>query len=190
MARESERPPLSNEQKQKVCLYLSAGCDRESAAKLVRCSLWDIRCAMQFDAAFGDEVRHAEGASELAHVRNVQNAAQDVKNWRASVWWLERRSPERFGRRAAGTVTTRQLKAFVAQLVAMVVEEMRDADDRRRLLERFDQLVTTLDQLVFEDTELASDSAGPASTPISTNANEDDMHDVAGNPLDLDDELA
>jgi hypothetical protein len=72
----------------------------------------------------------------------------------------------------------------------MVVEEMRDADDRRRLLERFDQLVTTLDQLIFEDTELTSDSAGPASTPISTNANEDDMHDVAGNPLDLDDELA
>ena len=57
------------------------------------------------DADFAAEVRRAEAPVELSHMRNVQNAAQDGKNWRASVWWLERRSPERFGPRGAGTVT-------------------------------------------------------------------------------------
>lgn len=142
---------LSDEQKQKVCMYLSAGCDRETAAKLTNCSHWDIHGAMLGDAAFAAEVRYSEGASELAHVRNVQHAAQDVKNWRASVWWLERRSPERYGKRDAGTVTTRHMKAFVAQLVAVVVEELQDPIARQRLADRFDQLVASLDQLIFEN---------------------------------------
>jgi hypothetical protein len=152
MAHEPISPQLSDERKQKICLYLSVGCDREAAAKLCDCTHWDIHCAMQRDAAFADEVRRAEGASELVHVRNVQNASQDAKNWRASVWWLERRSPERFGKRGAGTVTTRQLKAFIAQLATIVTQEISDANDRQRLLDRFDRMIKTLDQLIFDET--------------------------------------
>lgn len=158
MMRGTEQPDLNADQKQKICMYLTAGCDRETAAKLTNCSHWDIHCSMLADAVFAAEVRYAEGASELAHVRNVQNAAQDVKNWRASVWWLERRSPERYGKRDAGTVTTRHLKAFVAQLVAVVMEELQDVDAQRRLVDRFNQLTSSLDQLIF------ADASGPNSS--------------------------
>ena len=59
---------------------------------------------MQHDAEFVANVRRAEASVELSHMRNVQQAAKDKKDWRASVWWLERRSPERFGT-PRGTVT-------------------------------------------------------------------------------------
>ena len=175
MTRESQPLQLSDEQKNNICLYLSAGCDREAAAKLAHCTQWDLHWAMMCDASFAEKVRRAEGASELAHVRNVQNAAQDVKNWRASVWWLERRSPERFGRRDAGTVTTRQLKAFVAQLVAIVTEELHDANDRQRIVDRFDNLIETLDRLIFDD------SNGPCGTsrPDISTPREQTSHDDA-----------
>jgi len=163
MVRKIDFPHLSDEQKRKICAYLSIGCDRETAAKLSNCSHSDVLCEMSRDPVFAVEVRHAEGAGELTHVRNVQNAAQDAKNWRASVWWLERHSPERFGRRDVGTVTTRQLKAFVAQLVSIVIEEFADAEDRQRLLDRFHRLVRTLDQLILD--EVGAPSESPDTVP-------------------------
>jgi hypothetical protein len=177
---------LSDEQKNNICLYLSAGCDREAAAKLAHCSHWELHSAMTRDTAFAEKARHAEGASELAHVRNVQNAAQDVKNWRASVWWLERRSPERFGRRDAGTVTTRQLKAFVAQLVAIVIEELHDAGDRQRIVDRFDELIKTLDQLIFDDSNGPGETSGSASSKPREQTNLDNADPMSDDETELD----
>jgi hypothetical protein len=125
---------LTDEQKSRLCTALSMGCDREVAASLVGCTLEGIKRQMQHDAQFAAQVCQAEAASELAHLRNVQAAAKDVKNWRASVWWLERRSPERYAGRKAGVVTVRQLKAFVAMLVEVVSREVRDAGDQQRVM--------------------------------------------------------
>jgi len=144
---------------------------------------------MSRDASFASEVRRAEGASELAHVRNVQNAAQDVKNWRASTWWLERRSPERFGRRSAGTVTTRQLNAFVAQLVSVVMDELRDATDRQRLIDRFNQVVKSLDALIFDDVQSLNEPCRNGTVNLMELANQYGADSSDGNTTDLDDEL-
>jgi len=145
---------LSDEQRRNICLLLSTGCDRDTAAKFSRCSPVDLRREILRDPVFATDVRHAEGMSELAHIRNVQNAAQDVKQWRASVWWLERRSPERFGRRAAGTITTRQLQAFIAQLASSMFEAVQDVEDRERLLERLAQLERLLQESTFCNDDL------------------------------------
>ena len=112
MTRDSTLQPALRRTEATMSAILSIGCDRETAANYTNCSLSDIRREMLRDVAFAAEVLQAEAASELAHMRNVQNAAGENKNWRASVWWLERRSPERFGRRNAETITTRQLKAL------------------------------------------------------------------------------
>jgi hypothetical protein len=187
--RGSQPPNLSNDQKQNICMFLSAGCDRETAAKLANCSHWDIHGAMLGDATFATEVRHAEGASELAHVRNVQNAAQDVKNWRASVWWLERRSPERYGKRDAGTVTTRHLRAFVAQLVSIVVEELQDVGARQRLVDRFDQLLHSLDQLMFEEPTPMSNPCSGSEQSLLNDAQQENADKIDVDASDLDEEL-
>ena len=91
---------LTQQQQRDVCLILSTGCDRLAAAKYVGCSPADLRRAMRNVPQFAADVRRNEAAIEMTHMRNVRNAARDDKHWRASVWWLERRAPERYGRRA------------------------------------------------------------------------------------------
>ena len=105
---------LSNEQKAQIFGILSVGCDRETAAEYVGCSLADIRRHMESDPQFVANVRRAEARIELSHMRCVHDVVENKKEWRAAVWWLERRSPERYGRRTPDAVTARQLKAFVS----------------------------------------------------------------------------
>ena len=121
---------LTAEQQGQVYGILSVGCDRETAANYIGCSLADIVRAMRQDAEFGASVRRTEAAAELSHMRTVQNAAKDEKHWRASVWWLERRSPERFGSRSAGAVTSRHLKAFLTIIGESLHNDIHNAEDR------------------------------------------------------------
>jgi hypothetical protein len=127
---------LTAEQKGQIYGILSVGCDRETAANFIGCSLADIVHAMRQDADFNTSVRRTEAAAELNHMRTVQNAAKDEKNWRAAVWWLERRSPERFGSRGAGTVTTRHLKAFLTLIGDCLNSDIHDPADRERVMAR------------------------------------------------------
>lgn len=53
---------------------------------------------------FATLVRRAQDTAEVWHVQNVKLAAQEAKNWTASAWWLERRFPERWGKRERLTV--------------------------------------------------------------------------------------
>jgi len=67
-------------------------------------------------------------------MRNLQNAAKDEKHWRASVWWLERRAPDRYARRAPDAISESQLQEFVEKLADVIVAEIASQDDRQRLL--------------------------------------------------------
>jgi hypothetical protein len=158
---------LTDEQKGQIYGILSVGCDRDrqTAANFVGCSLAQIRRAMQQDATFAAGVCRAQAGAELNHMRNIQQAAKDVKNWRAAVWWLERRSPERFGPRGPGVVTARQLKAFLEILGDALREEVRDARDRRQVVARLSHLADSVDRML-RDTQMdvgtaASDASGP-----------------------------
>jgi hypothetical protein len=79
------------------------------------------------------------------------------------VWWLERRSPERFARRSPGTVTVRQLKAFVAILVDAVSSDVTNADDRRRISARLREIAASVEQLLRDAQAHADDAAEGAS---------------------------
>jgi hypothetical protein len=68
---------LSAEQKAQVYGILSVGCDRETAANFVGCSPADIVREMRHDQGFAATVRRTEAATELSHMRTVQNAAKD-----------------------------------------------------------------------------------------------------------------
>ena len=83
-------------------------------------------------------------------MRTVQNAAKDEKNWRAAVWWLERRSPERFGSRGAGTVTSRHLKTFLTLVGDCLNSEIRDVADRDRVIVRLKEIQSMVDDLADE----------------------------------------
>ena len=139
MANDTKSPALSDDQRLQIVAMLALGCDREMAAKRVGSTPSLLRAAILRDAEFSAQVRRAEGSAELMHMRNIQAAAADEKNWRASAWWLERRSPERFGRRKPGVVTPSQMQAFAEWLIEAIGQEVRDADDRERLVARIRQ---------------------------------------------------
>jgi hypothetical protein len=144
---------LTDEQKSTICGVFSVGCDWATAANFVGCSLSDIRRAMRADAHFAADIRRAEAGTELSHMRTVQQAAKDVKNWRASVWWLERHAPERFGARG-GEITRAQLKAFTSILADVLTEDAQNSDDRQRLQARLKLLAESVDQLLRDEQPL------------------------------------
>src|SRR6185437_6725254 len=48
---------------------------------------------------FLDAVKRAEAASEQAALMKIVEAGEDPKNWTAHAWRLERKHPDRWGRR-------------------------------------------------------------------------------------------
>ena len=110
------RNHLTEEQQRDVVAILNAGCDRATASAYVGLTLeaWDQVLAA--DAEFTRQILRAEANARLTHMRNVYRAAGDAKNWRTSVWWLERYGPQRSpagkpaakrGTRSAGTKSKR-----------------------------------------------------------------------------------
>jgi hypothetical protein len=140
--------PLTEEQKGQICGILSAGCDRQTAANLVGCSLADIRRQMEHDADFVASIRRAVARAELNQMRNVLESAKEKKDWRASVWWLERCSPERYARRDPGAITSRQLKAFVTILAEMLRDAVTCDADRARILARLQTISESVEQML------------------------------------------
>src|SRR4051812_30331998 len=117
--------PLTDEQKGRICGVLSVGCDRETAANFVGCTTRDLHRAMHDDAAFAAHVRRTEASVELTCMRTVQEAAKDPKNWRASVWWLEMRSPERFKPGGPAEVSLAQIQQFFNVLSEIICDEVQ-----------------------------------------------------------------
>jgi hypothetical protein len=139
---------LTDQQKADICGILSVGCDRQTAADYVGCTLADLRRELQRDSSFLAAVCRAEAAIELTHMRSVQEAATEKKEWRAAVWWLERHAPERFARRAAGALTARQLKAFTALLAEVLHADVQDQRDRERITIRLQSISHNVERLL------------------------------------------
>ncbi len=51
-------------------------------------------------------VEQAEAKAEVFHLKNIETAS--VKNWFASAWFLERKHPERWGKREAPPADDRE----------------------------------------------------------------------------------
>lgn len=127
---------LSDAQRQELRSILLLGCDRTTARNFLGLAPAQLREALAGDDGLAVLVARAEAAAELHHMRNVHGAAKDEKNWRASVWWLERRSPERFARRDAASWSPSELAEVLEELAAEIVAEIDDPDVRRRMVDR------------------------------------------------------
>ena len=115
---------------------LKVGGDRETAAHIVGRTIGDLRHQLAEDSQFAARVRRAEAAAEITHMSNVYHAAREKEDWRASVWWLEHRDPDRFVRRSPNTLTTKQLATFMDAVANVLQQEIHDTEDRERVVQR------------------------------------------------------
>lgn len=104
---------LTDEVRDRVVEALSRGASRRAAANHAGVSEatlaeWVRRGEQAGEkstrlVAFARAVEVAEGMGELALVENIRLAGQGAcpGDWKASAWLLERRYPERYGRRGA-----------------------------------------------------------------------------------------
>ncbi len=125
---------FSDSQRRDLLAALSVGCDCETAAHYAGREPGELRQALDNDQQFARDVRQAQARVEITHMRNIYTAAGDVKNWRASVLWLERRAPDRFGPRKGRSSRPRERRTLVDELAKLIARDVKDQRDRQRLL--------------------------------------------------------
>jgi hypothetical protein len=123
---------------------ISLGADRETAANYARCTPQDIETAKNAYPEFAIEITQAEASAELSHIRAINRAAEDPKYWRASVFFLKARKPDRYGR-PAKQITTAQLNEFAEALFAVLGEEFPD-EQILRIRKRVSDLIDELER--------------------------------------------
>ena len=83
--------------KAKIMSYMSSGLDINSAAKLVGISNQKLSI-LRLDPDLEEFIQNEEIKYELSNLENIKTAG-DMGAWQASSWLLERRFPERYGKK-------------------------------------------------------------------------------------------
>jgi hypothetical protein len=142
-------PPISQFKLGRLCQIIQIGCDRATACKDVGISLDELNALLERDPEVRREVLAAESNAEVQHMGAVLKASRDEKNWRSSVWWIERRDAQHetcadADQEVAPAVVT----ATIARLAELIVAEFRNLDHRRDILARLLQ-ITADPQLIL-----------------------------------------
>ena len=147
---------LTEEQKHEATLVASLGCDRELIARYLGCDEIQIVETFARDETFRKAWHRAHATAELSHIRNIQQAAKEEKNWRASVWWLERHVPARYAKRSLGEVTRSELVKLIRNVAEKIASVVKQPEDQRRLLSKLTELTEQIEDDFTISEELES----------------------------------
>lgn len=136
---------LTSRQKSKILSMLPLGGDRATVCKYVGATLAQLQAEMKRDPQFAQDVVSAEAAVDLKHFGNVQKASQDEKNWRTSVWWLERRARQQSS--DADPLANPSLMELLDELALAITAEVKDEELQRRVIERLLESLAKRDEL-------------------------------------------
>jgi hypothetical protein len=142
---------LTEETQREFCAMLAMGCDQETACKYLEIDLPVFQRALTELPNFHRRLLRAEGTAEFGHMRVLHDASREPKNWRISVWWLQRHAPERFIPRTPGALTPLQLKRIVEDLTHVISEEVTQQRDQQRILERLAKIAESLSDQTESD---------------------------------------
>lgn len=126
-------------QHKQLVAAITIGCDRTTAAAYIGLSPAELAELLTADADLARDVRRAEATAEINHLRNLHNATQEPKNWRASIWWLKSRQPERYDRKPH-TVNDQELAEFVGRLMD-ALDDLVPQESRPELARRVEALL-------------------------------------------------
>jgi hypothetical protein len=150
----SPRLVLTEVKRREICAILAVGCTRTVAARYVGCHVDTIRRTALKDPEFAEALEAAESQHEIGHLTHINAAAKEGRYWRAAAWALERKYPDRYGRRKARTLTVDQMSQAIAQFADVIFEEVTDPELQERIFARLRELTAELQAS-------ASKGAGP-----------------------------
>jgi hypothetical protein len=177
-------------QRSKLCDVILLGCDRATACDYVGVSPAELQQELERDEKLEREVARAEAQAAVRHMGNVHKAAEDEKNWRTSVWWLERREQAR----PTGdpyAPSDAHVAELVDELAKIVVAVIVDAEMQQRLIERLLAVVAGVRE-ASESVESGAllpaprEAAQPAAVPAEEERFAHKLH-VVSDPDDLSD---
>lgn len=141
------RPKVLDEEMQKtVCGAIGIGCSRRTAADYAGCSVKLIRRTEKKLPAFAARLAKSKVLCEVNALKQLSMAVKEERNWRVGTWLLERRYPDRYGRRKPHSASPRLVAAVMNQLIEIVSGEVHDVEDRRRILARLQWVVERFGQ--------------------------------------------
>ncbi|MBQ3350085.1 MAG: hypothetical protein IJG38_06760 [Thermoguttaceae bacterium] len=130
--------PISEIKQREILALLSVGCSRRTAARYVNCTQKAIDELARTNPDFAEKLRRAEANLEIESIKNMFNAAKQEKNWRASAWLLERKSPQEFLKKKPDVIPAGLLDTLLNRIVTLLIEECPAAVQRKGLLKKLD----------------------------------------------------
>jgi hypothetical protein len=125
---------MTLDQRTQLLGHLRTGADLPAVCKAVGATMAQLKLEMKSDPDFAQTVAAAEARVELIQMGQVSKAAQDEKNWRASVWWIDRR--DRIRAAGQGALTEDAVLDLLDELARAIVLEVHDAALQRRIIEQ------------------------------------------------------
>jgi len=119
--------------KSRIAYYLVIGLDISDACKLSDCTD-EMFKRLRLDPDFEELVQKSFSKNELNHITNISTAG-DKGFWQASAWYLERRFPEKYGRKDT-VVHEYRIKMQTLQRVFLDILDEVDPTLRYKVLSR------------------------------------------------------
>lgn len=138
------RTVLNDVKRGEICAILAVGCSRATAARYVGCHVDTIRRTALREPEFHRALRQAESKHEVLHLTYINKAAKEGRYWRAAAWALERKYPDRYAQRNPKMLTIEQVSQVLSQFAGVILDEVPQASDRKRILARLHALSSSL----------------------------------------------
>ena len=151
MGKRGRPPVLDDGKRREILAVLSMGCSQAMAAEYVGCSVSTIQRTVERDPLFAESLGRARNTAELGLVRNIRNAANNEKYWRAAAWALERFFPNKYHPGAPHVISAEQLAHVLTQFAHMIVEQVPVARYRKNIIKSLESMVRGLGQTIAEE---------------------------------------
>lgn len=155
-----------------LCNMVRMGCSREAAAKYAGLTLDQLEAELARDEGLAKELLRAEGAAVLTHMGNVRKAANDEKNWRTSVWWLEQQARIDKAAGLHGASLHEAVREALDRFAELIVNEITDPARRQRVLTQLINITTECVGAVGQSQVIDVEPALLTATPLEEPAEE------------------
>jgi len=152
MGKRGRPPVLDDGKRREILAILSTGCSQAMAAEYVGCSVSTIQRTVERDPLFAESLGKARNNAELGLVRNIRNAANNEKYWRAAAWALERFFPNKYHTGGGPhVISAEQLAQVLTQFAHMIVEQVPVERYRKNIIKGLEAMVRNLGQTIAEE---------------------------------------